>query len=137
MGVEFAGTAVSSSGVKGTIEYAGRQAQDRVGNSTELQWNDGYYRGYFLLDVARDRLAARFYGTPSVAERHPWELPLANFPVRAGANRLQRPVAGGAVEAGRLKGGQTRPTNVSLNTDTGAWGVVGYEVMYLDTSATH
>ncbi|KAK7746191.1 hypothetical protein SLS62_009481 [Diatrype stigma] len=135
IGVELAGTAVSSSGTQGTIAYAQEQARERVGNATELIWNDGYYRGYFLLSAGREQAAARFYGVPSVASRHGWELPVANFTVLAGANRIERPVAGGTVEAGCLRGGVTAPTNVSRNTVTGEWDVVGFEVMYLNTSA--
>lgn len=135
MGVELAGTAVSSSGTQGTIAYAQEQARERVGNATELIWNDGYYRGYFVLSAGRDQASARFYGSPSVASRQAWELPLANFTVLAGANRVERPVAGGAVEAGFLRGGVTAPTNLSRNTVTGEWDVVGFEVMYLNTSA--
>ncbi|RYP34941.1 hypothetical protein DL767_004018 [Monosporascus sp. MG133] len=135
IGVEFAGTAVSSSGVRGTIASAREAAQQRVENNTELLWNEGYYRGYFLLVAARDRLEARFHGSPSVAERQGWDLPLANFTVLAGANRVSRPLAGGAVEAGWLKEGETTPSNVSLDTETGVWDVVGFEQMYLDTSA--
>ncbi|RYP54975.1 hypothetical protein DL768_000291 [Monosporascus sp. mg162] len=135
IGVEFAGTAVSSSGVQGTIASAREAARQRVQNNTELLWNDGYYRGYFLLVAARDRLDARFHGSPSVAARQGWDLPLANFTVLAGANRVSRPLAGGAVEAGWLKEGETTPSNVSLDTETGVWDVVGFEQMYLDTSA--
>ena len=137
VGVELAGTAVSSTGVKGTLAYARQQAQDRVGNATALQWNDGYYRGYFVVSARADHLDARYYGSPTVAHRQSWELPLANFTVRAGDNRLRRPVAGGAVEAGHLKFGDTRPSNLSVDTNTGAWDVVGFDVMYLNTSATH
>ncbi|KAH9909006.1 alkaline phosphatase-like protein [Xylariomycetidae sp. FL2044] len=135
VGVELAGTAVSSSGQSGPIPYARAQAEYRVGNNSVLQWQDGYYRGYFVLDVRLDRLEARFYGSPSVASRNPWDLPLANFTVRAGENRLARPVGGGAVEAGCLRGGETRPTNLTLDTETLDWGVVGFEEMYIDTSA--
>ncbi|KAI1501714.1 PhoD-like phosphatase-domain-containing protein [Biscogniauxia marginata] len=133
IGVEFAGTAVSSSGASGPIAAARAQARDRVGNNTELQWQDGYYRGYFVLDVAPERLEARFYGSPSVASRNAWDLPLANFTVRRGEDRLARPVAGGVVEAGALRGGDVRPSNLSLDTITGEWRVVGFEKMYIDT----
>lgn len=64
-----------------------------------LQWQDGYYRGYFLLTVTPEKLEARYYGSPSVASRNSWDLPLANFTVVAGENKLARPVAGGSVEA--------------------------------------
>ncbi|KAH7035020.1 PhoD-like phosphatase-domain-containing protein [Microdochium trichocladiopsis] len=134
IGVEFAGTAVSSSGVKGTIEYARREAQYRVGNNTELQWQDGYYRGYFILAASHDKVEAQYYGSPSVASRNPWDLPLANFTVAAGSNKLSRPIAGGRVEAGFGKGVEIRPTNLTLNTETQEWDVVGYNVMYLNTT---
>ncbi|KAI1083199.1 PhoD-like phosphatase-domain-containing protein [Whalleya microplaca] len=135
IGVEFAGTAVSSSGASGTIASTRTQAQYRVGNNTELQWQDGYYRGYFLLSVTHDRVDSRFYGSPSVATRNSWDLPLANFTVNAGENKLARPVAGGSVESGALKGGETKPTNVTLNTDTWEWKVVGFDQMYINTKA--
>ncbi|KAI1382193.1 PhoD-like phosphatase-domain-containing protein [Hypoxylon crocopeplum] len=133
IGVEFAGTAVSSTGYSGLIAPARNEARNRVGNNTVLQWQDGYYRGYFLLSVTRDRLQARYYGSPSVASRNSWDLPLANFTVVAGENRLSRPVAGGSVEAGFLRGGETKPTNITLNTDTWEWDIVGYDQMYIAT----
>ncbi|KAI0009766.1 PhoD-like phosphatase-domain-containing protein [Xylariaceae sp. FL0662B] len=135
IGVELAGTAVSSTGVRGTIAAARAQAQYRVGNNSALQWQDGYYRGYFVVKATPESLEARFYGAPTVATRNAWDLPLANFTVRAGENRLERPVAGGAVEAGCLRDGETRPSNVTLSTDTWDWQVVGFDQMYIDTSA--
>lgn len=107
------------------------QAQNRVASNSELQWQDGYYRGYIFLSVKPSSVEARFYGSPSVATRNSWDLPLANFTVHNGENRLARPVGGGVVEAGALKGGETRSTNVTLNTDTWKWNVVGYEQMYI------
>ncbi|KAI0176326.1 PhoD-like phosphatase-domain-containing protein [Hypoxylon sp. FL1284] len=131
VGVEFAGTAVSSTGFNGLIGPARAEAESRVGNNTVLQWQDGYYRGYFVLSATPERLEARYYGSPSVASRNPWDLPLANFSVATGANRLARPVAGGSVEAGFLRGGETKPTNVTLNTDTWEWDIIGYDQMYI------
>jgi len=66
-------------------------------------------------------------GTATVPSRNPWDLPLASFTVTAGANKLNRPVAGGRVEAGVLKNGETRHANVTLSTETGYWGVIGFE----------
>ncbi|KAI2640562.1 PhoD-like phosphatase-domain-containing protein [Hypomontagnella submonticulosa] len=131
IGVEFAGTAVSSTGYNGRIAPGRTEAQYRVGNNSMLQWQDGYYRGYFLLTVTPEKLEARYYGSPSVASRNSWDLPLANFTVVAGENKLARPVAGGSVEAGFLKGGETKPTNFTLNTDTWEWDTVGYDQMYI------
>ncbi|KAI1814111.1 alkaline phosphatase-like protein [Poronia punctata] len=131
IGVEFAGTAVSSTGVDAPIVQARTQAQFRVGNNSELQWQDGYYRGYILLSVKPEAVEARYYGSPSVASRNPWDLPLANFSVLSGENKLARPVGGGSVESGALRGGKTKPTNLTLNTDLWSWDVVGYDQMYI------
>ena len=49
IGVEFAGTAVSSSGFGGTIANASAKAA-------------GYYRGYFELHISKEEAVARFYG---------------------------------------------------------------------------
>ncbi|KAK6077632.1 PhoD-like phosphatase [Seiridium cupressi] len=135
IGVEFAGTAVTSSGASGDILTTRASAQARINDewNSELQWQDGYYRGYFLLSLTPDKATAQFYGSPSVASRNPWNLPLANFTVLAGDNRLSRPVAGGSVEAGALRGGQTVPTNLTLNTETGEWEVIGFPKMYITT----
>ncbi len=70
-------------------------------------------------------------GSPSVATRNSWDLPLANFTVLAGKNHLSRPVAGGNVEAGFVRGGKTTGTNVTLETTSGKWDVVGFEKMFL------
>jgi alkaline phosphatase D len=65
VGVEFAGTAVSSTGATGTILETRDDAQARIDDewNTELQWQDGYYRGYYLLTATPDNVTAKFYGT--------------------------------------------------------------------------
>ncbi|KAI1768265.1 PhoD-like phosphatase-domain-containing protein [Hypoxylon sp. FL1150] len=131
IGVEFAGTAVSSSGFSGLIAAGRAEAETLVSNNTVLQWQEGYYRGYFILSVTPEKLEARYYGSPSVASRNSWDLPLANFTVIAGENKLVRPVGGKSVEAGYLRGGETKPTNITLNTDTRQWDIVGYDQMYI------
>ncbi|KAM5345220.1 hypothetical protein ACJ41O_011082 [Fusarium nematophilum] len=135
IGVEFAGTAVSSSGVDGPIEpNSGDAARSRVEGNPELMWQEGYYRGYFRLDVTPKKISAQFFGSPSVASRNAWDIPLANFTVVSGENHLQRPVAGGRVEAGALRYGRVEHTNLTLDTETGEWDVVGFSSMYLDTA---
>lgn len=79
----------------------------------ELQWNDLYYRGYYEMHITKDVLEARYFGMPTVGTRNAYEISLANFTVKSGENRLSRPVGGGVVESGTLKGGQTRFTNAS------------------------
>ncbi|KAK4186812.1 putative Phosphodiesterase/Alkaline phosphatase D [Podospora australis] len=131
IGVEFAGTAVSSSGRAGPISAANTAASNQIKNNQVLQWQEGYYRGYFLLSVQKDKVVSQFFGSPTVATRNSWELPLANFTVVSGENKLARPVAGGKVEAGSLRGGSTTGTNLTLNTQTGKWQVIGFESMFI------
>lgn len=69
-----------------------------------------------------------------MATRNAWDLPLANFTVLAGDNRLSRPVAGGTAESGSLRGGVIEHTNLTLNTETGLWEFIGFDQMYISTS---
>jgi alkaline phosphatase D len=66
-----------------------------------------------------------------VAFRNPLEISLANFTVLAGANRLQRNVANGTVENGALQRGVVEQTNLTLNTETGAWNVTHFDQMFI------
>ncbi|KAF1815597.1 alkaline phosphatase-like protein [Eremomyces bilateralis CBS 781.70] len=131
VGVEFAGTAVSSTGYGGTLATADETAESWVTQNAEMHWIEGYYRGYFELHVSPKEAVARYYGCPTVATRNAWEIPLANFTVKAGANRLSRPLAGGNVEAGYLSDGTITHTNLTLNTETGEWKEIGFEQMFI------
>ncbi|PHH77387.1 hypothetical protein CDD82_3545 [Ophiocordyceps australis] len=102
-----------------------------IRRNDEMQWQEGWYRGYFVLTVSPDAATAQYFGTPSVATRNSWDISLANFTIRAGQNRLERPVAGGVVESGALRGGRVRHSNLTLNTDTRDYKVVGFDKMYL------
>lgn len=57
---------------------------------------------------------------------------MANFTVMAGENRLNRPLSGGQVEAGCLRGGEVLGTNLTRDTETGEWAVRGFESMFLE-----
>lgn len=149
VGVEFAGTAVTSSGFGGTIRSANNQSSLLVRDNEELQWNEGYYRGYFELQVGYDAVNASYYGQstfyypgcepanvnvsgcPTVVTRNPYEIALANFTVHNGANRLSRPIAGGSVQSGALQGRQFFPNNITLNTQTGQYSHIGFDQMFL------
>ncbi|KAL2176245.1 alkaline phosphatase-like protein [Thermothelomyces heterothallicus CBS 202.75] len=131
VGVEFAGTAVSSSGQSGPILAAREKARQQVEANELMQWQEGYYRGYFILKIREEAVTAQYFGSPSVATPNAWDLPLANFTIASGKNHLTRPVAGGNVEAGFVRGGTTTGTNLTLNTETGKWDVVGFEKMYI------
>ncbi|KAJ6780407.1 hypothetical protein PWT90_02294 [Aphanocladium album] len=132
IGVEFAGTAVSSKGQRGPIEpTAGDSARGNIARNPELMWQEGYYRGYFTLRVTPDKAEAKFFGSPSVATRNAWDLSLANFTVVADENHLERPIGGGKAESGALRFGEIEHTNVTLNTETKKWEVVGFENMHI------
>lgn len=123
VGVEFAGTAVTSSGFGGIIRSANNQSASLVRDNTELQWNEGYYRGYFELQISKSAINASYFGMPTVATRNPLEISLGNFSVVAGANKLTRPVAGGVVESGYIQQGRVDMTNLTYNTENKTWAV--------------
>lgn len=70
-------------------------------------------------------------GCPTVATRNGWEIPLGNFTVKHGDNHLKRPIGGGNVESGYFQSGNVKPSNLTMNTETGEWKVVGFERMFI------
>ncbi|KAG5987975.1 hypothetical protein E4U43_004872, partial [Claviceps pusilla] len=133
IGIELGGTAVSSTGQKGPIEpVAGDAARGMVRRNEELAWQEGYYRGYFHLTVTAEKATAQYYGSPSVATRNGWDIPLANFTICAGVNHLQRPLGGGTAESGALRDGNIKHTNLTLDTNSGRWEVIGFGKMHVD-----
>ena len=130
IGVEFAGTAVSSPSPFGqNVSHitADNYSSWLVHANRELQWQDVYFRGYYELAISKEKVDAKYFGIPSVVQRLPYEISVANFTVIAGANALQRPVGGGVVESGALKNGITRMTNITNNTLTGQYIVTDLE----------
>ncbi|CAG9983238.1 unnamed protein product [Clonostachys byssicola] len=131
VGVELAGTAVSSGGRSGPLTSSDSGSRTELERNSVFQWQDGYYRGYFILHLNHEKMTAQFFGSPSVATRNGWDLPLANLTMLPGVNHLERPVAGGRVETGALRGGEVKHTNLTFNTETNEWKVIGFEKMYL------
>lgn len=126
MGVEFAGTAVSSPSPYGqniSIASSANQSSYLIADNRELQWSELYYRGYFELQITPQSVAAQYFGMPTIINRNPQEISLANFTVMAGANKLTRyngtVAVQGSVENGAVKGGKVMQTNVTNSTDTG------------------
>ncbi|KAH0581477.1 hypothetical protein H2248_012557 [Termitomyces sp. 'cryptogamus'] len=114
-GVEFGGTAVTSPSSFGTnISPADADVISRgfVAQNPELQWSEGSFRGFFTLTVDPGTLNATFYGMKDITNPNLDHLEIANFIVKAGENKLSRPVAGGAVTAGIIK--------AALNSSTSA-----------------
>ncbi|TLD28591.1 hypothetical protein PspLS_04052 [Pyricularia sp. CBS 133598] len=134
IGVEFAGTAVSSPsssvGQNGTLAAGNAAAKILEGMNPQLQWQESYFRGYFELDISYADVKAQFFGTPDIRSDNGLEISLANFTVLGGENRLQRApngkVGGGRVEAGSLKGGEMVATNLTHDTRTGEWKVMNW-----------
>lgn len=64
IGVEFAGTAVSSSGYGAgrSIANSSDRSAGLVRDNRELQWAEGYYRGYYELHISPGELNARYFG---------------------------------------------------------------------------
>lgn len=130
IGVEFAGSAVSSpcpAGQNITHAESFNYSSWLVNANPELQWQDLYYRGYYELYISHEKVDAQYFGIPTLVQRVPYEVSLANFTVLNGANAVQRPVGGGVVAAGALKLGQTMWSNVTNNTVTGEYFVSDLE----------
>lgn len=126
IGVEFAGSAVSSPcpfGENITLPNANNYSSIIQSANSQLHWQDLYYRGYYELHFTKDEVVANFFGIPDIRKYRGWEIPIANFTVKAGENRLQRPVAGGVVESGSLKFGKTVQNNLTHDTSNGSWFV--------------
>lgn len=132
IGVEFAGTAVSSPSPAGqniSLANANLISGLLTGVNIELQWQELYYRGYYELNVGYDAVQASFFGLPTIATRNGYEISLANFTVLSGANKLQRTngaTGGGVAESGSLKYGKIVQTNATNDTATGKYFVSSF-----------
>lgn len=109
-----------------SLEECNEQSQLLLQDNEELQWQEGWYRGYYELHVTPQRLTAEYFGTPSCKTRNGYEVSLANFTVENGANCISRPVGGGSVENGALRQGRTLDSKVTVDTDTGEYFVHNY-----------
>ncbi|KAI0647252.1 PhoD-like phosphatase-domain-containing protein [Trametes meyenii] len=107
IGVEFAGTAVTSSSAFGAgIAPAAADVISRkyVQGNVDLQWSEGSYRGFFTLTLNTTAATATYYAMRNISNPNLDAFASATFVVEAvGANKLARPVAGGQVSAGALK----------------------------------
>ncbi|KAK0483555.1 PhoD-like phosphatase-domain-containing protein [Armillaria novae-zelandiae] len=105
IGVEFAGTAVTSSSSFGRISQPATVSisQGLVATNPDLQWSEGFYRGFFSLKVDPRQINATYYAMNDITSANLNGFASAEFLVKAGDNRLSRPVAGGTVLAGALK----------------------------------
>ncbi|KAF9452393.1 PhoD-like protein [Macrolepiota fuliginosa MF-IS2] len=106
IGVEFAGTGVTSTTAPfdgNTFDAATNFSSIFVKDNIDLQWSEGFFRGFFTLEVSPKAINATYYSMRDVTFRNLDGFAIASFLVKAGDNRLSRPVAGGKVLSGALK----------------------------------
>ncbi|THG99643.1 hypothetical protein EW026_g2761 [Hermanssonia centrifuga] len=108
IGVEFAGTAVTStssfgSGILPLQANAKSQTYLTDKLNADLQWSEGSFRGFFTLTIEPHQVNATYWAMQNITNANLEAFPSATFIVEAGANKLSRPVAGGKVAAGVLK----------------------------------
>lgn len=88
LGVEFAGTSVTSPSSLGQGPDGARQLADIRAGRPHLHYVDGSYRGYFILDLTRERLQSDFYGMATIEERSTRERFARGFISESGRNHL-------------------------------------------------
>ena len=88
IGVEFAGTSVSSPSNLGSGPDGAKQLAGLMASRPHLHYVDGSYRGYFIVDLTRERLQADFYGVATIEERSTKERFVKGFITESGRNHL-------------------------------------------------
>lgn len=70
IGVEFAGTAVTSGSSFGTgitPENADALSRVFVAANADIQWSEGSFRGFFVLSIDSETLNATYYGMRNIS----------------------------------------------------------------------
>ena len=88
IGVEFAGTSVSSPSNLGRGPEGPKQLADLMAARPHLHYVDGRYRGYFIVDLTRQRLQADYYALATIEERSTKERFERGFITESGRNHL-------------------------------------------------
>jgi len=88
LGVEFAGTSVSSPSNLGRGPDGPAQLAALRAARPHLHYVDGRYRGYFIVDLTRQRLQADYYALATIEERSTTERFEKGFVTEAGRNHL-------------------------------------------------
>ena len=86
LGVEFAGTSVTSPSNVGRDGQ--QQLDDLKAARPHLHYVDGRYRGYYVVDLTRERLQADYYAVATIDERSTKEEFKAGFITESGRNHL-------------------------------------------------
>ncbi|KAJ8700230.1 hypothetical protein PTI98_003275 [Pleurotus ostreatus] len=106
VGVEFAGTAVTSTSTFGADtnqSIAEGLSRQLVQANPDLQWSEGFFRGFYTLTVDVHQIKADFFAMRNITIPNLEAFVSASFIVENGANKLKRPIAGGKINAGALK----------------------------------
>jgi alkaline phosphatase D len=88
LGVEFAGTSVTSSSNLGTGPDGEKQLAAIMAARPHLHYVDGRYRGYYLVDLTRERLQVDFYAMKTILDRTAEERFVKGFAAAAGQMHL-------------------------------------------------
>ncbi len=89
IGVEFAGQSVSSFGFERRFNGdQARLASDFIAANPALKWIDTSQRGYFTLDITRDRIEAEYVFVPAAGGRSAVETGRRKITVAHGARKL-------------------------------------------------
>ena len=88
LGVELAGTSITSASTLGTGPDGEQQLAAVKAARPHLHYVDGRYRGYFVLDVTRERLQADFVAVRTILDRTPEERFVKGFVTPAGQMHL-------------------------------------------------
>lgn len=89
IGVEFAGQSVSSYGFERRYNGdAARVAADFMAANPNLKWMDASQRGYFTLDIRRDRIDAEYVFVPAMSGRSAAATGTKAMAVEHGARKL-------------------------------------------------
>lgn len=60
IGVEFAVTGTTSDGLEDPVAKTEETSRDYVCDNDELQWQEGYHRGYAELHISQEKLEAQY-----------------------------------------------------------------------------
>jgi alkaline phosphatase D len=88
VGVEFAGTSVTSTSALGAGPDGEKQITAVLNSRPHLFYADGRYRGYYVVDITRERLQADFFLMKTVLDRTAEERFAKGFAAPAGEMHL-------------------------------------------------
>ena len=88
LGVEFAGTSVTSTSSVGAGPDGEKQLADLRAARPHLHYVDGRYRGYYIVDVTHERLQADYFAVRTIAERSRDESFVKGFAAPIGSMHL-------------------------------------------------